>query len=269
MNTRVNVSDGVTYLTFEALEVYPWVKHTFSTRLGGVSSGEFSAMNLSLNRGDIESNVYENYHLFCRASGFEYESLVASTQEHGTEILRVYNKDRGHGIHRRPIHNGIDALITNEKGVTLVTYYADCVPLYFIDPKTRAIGLAHSGWRGTYEEIGAKTIKKMNDEFGSRWQDMICVIGPSIGGCCFEVSEDVADNFSSMIGMDGFIQSSGPGKYKIDLWSVNKQILLNSGVAQENIYISGLCTCCNSELFFSHRRTGGKRGTLAAMMSLV
>ena len=140
---------GVSFLTFPQLARFPWLNQAFSTRLGGVSPGEVSSMNLNFNRGDLDENVLENYRRFCRAAGFEFDSLVASAQDHHTEIRRVTAEQAGVGSWKPRDRQSVDGLITDEPGVTLVTYYADCVPLYFVDPVHRAIGLAHAGWRGT------------------------------------------------------------------------------------------------------------------------
>ena len=160
---RLNFKEGVGYLTFPALESYPFVRHAFSTRLGGVSKDEFFSMNLSFHRGDPDENVLENYRRICGAAGFPYEGLTASAQDHHTFIRRVGRQDRGVGIFRPRDLESVDGLVTDEPDVVLVTYYADCVPLYFLDPEKRVIGLAHGGWRGTAGRIGRKMVEKMKD----------------------------------------------------------------------------------------------------------
>ena len=158
----LNNADTVPYLTYNSLSEIKFINHAFSTRLGGVSEGEFTSMNLAFNRGDNPESVTENYKRICKSAGFDFDSLTASAQDHNTFVRAVTSADRGVGIYKPRDLQSVDALITNEKGVTLVTYYADCTPLFFVDTKNKAIGLAHAGWRGTVGRIGEKVVRKMN-----------------------------------------------------------------------------------------------------------
>ena len=158
---KLNNIGGTPYLTYNSLSAVPFINHAFSTRLGGVSGGEFSTMNLSFGRGDSDENVTENYRRICDSAGFEYESLTASAQDHHTVVRCVGRENRGVGIRKPRDMQSVDALVTNESGVTLVTYYADCTPLFFVDTKRRVIALAHAGWRGTAAKIGSEVIKTM------------------------------------------------------------------------------------------------------------
>ncbi|MFU0833129.1 MAG: Purine nucleoside phosphorylase [Oscillospiraceae bacterium] len=266
---KLNKRNGVTFLTFPTFEKMPFLTHAFSTRLGGVSLNEYSSLNLSFGRGDPDENVMENYRRICMAAGFDANSMVSSAQVHGTVVRRVGRENCGEGF-TKPKPDGVDGLMTNEPNVTLVTHYADCVPIYFADPVKKAIGLAHAGWRGTAARIGAEMVHKMAQEFGSRPQDLICVIGPSIGPCCFEVDTPVYEIFAQMkdlLPME-WIQADGGGKYHIDLWEANKRILKHSGIPEKNITISALCTKCHPKLLFSHRASGGKRGGLSAFLAI-
>ena len=155
---NLNINNNVPFLTFKELENISFVNHAFSTRLGGVSSGEFSTMNLALNRGDDENKVITNYKLFCHATGFEFDTLVASAQDHNTIVRKVTKNDCGIGITKPRDMDSVDALVTNENGVTLVTYYADCTPVFFIDKNKKVIALAHAGWRGTVNKICSNVI---------------------------------------------------------------------------------------------------------------
>ena len=266
---RKNFVKGVCFLTFPELSKYSFINHAFSTKIGGVSSDEFSSMNLSFGRGDSDENVIENYYKICDACEFDYNSLVASHQVHGTNVVSVSEKDCGKGIYKSKFADGVDGLITNKKGVTLVTYFADCVPLYFVDIKKKVIALSHAGWRGTVNLIGAKTVKKMSEDYGSNISDIICAIGPAIGSCCFEVNEDVKKEFEKLNLDDNLIiKNFNNGKYTIDLWTANKQILLNCGISEENIITADMCTACNKDILFSHRATNGKRGGMAAFLCL-
>ena len=260
----------VPFLTYNKLSEIPFIRHAFSTRLGGVSKGEFSSMNLSFGRGDADENVTENYKRLCKAAGFEYESLTASAQVHETVVRKVTAPDRGVGIYKPRDMHSVDALVTNDTGVTLVTYYADCTPVFFVDTVNRAIGLAHAGWRGTVGEISRKVVEMMHREFSTNPDDLICAIGPVIGKCCYEVSADCAAEFSKLFGNESPVITPGnkEGKYMVDLALANKLILMQAGVKEENITLSDLCTQCSSDLLWFHRATNGKRGTMAAFMCI-
>lgn len=264
-----NISGDILYLTFPELEKYKFIKHAFSTRLGGVSQNEFASMNLGFNRGDSRENVLENYRRMCAACDFDLNSLVASRQEHKTNIRKVSKPDCETGITKNCFENDADGLITNESGVTLVTYFADCVPLFFVDIKKKVIALSHAGWRGTVNLIAAKTLQKFQKEYSSNLNDIICAIGPSIGKCCYEVDEDVKNKFIELKLEAPLFAENASHKFMLDLWLANEAILLQSGIPAHNIIRANMCTACNSDLLFSHRVTNGKRGTLAAFLCLV
>ncbi len=270
-NALLNQQTSVPFLTFPSLSDIDYVRHGFSTRLGGVSKGCFEAMNLGYSRGDNHKDVDENYNRISQSIGFNRDDLVLSDQVHNTEIKLVTAEDKGKGIIKDRDYQGIDGLITNTVGVPLVTFYADCVPLYFVDKKNHAIGLSHSGWRGTVKRMGMVTLQAMERCFGTNPCDVIAVVGPSICKDCYEVSEDVAKAFCdefTELQLHDILQDNGNGKYQLNLWAANYHILLNAGMLEENIHISSVCTCCNSDLLFSHRASHGKRGTLAAFLML-
>lgn len=261
--------DALTYLTFNKWEQDEKMIHGFSTRYGGVSQGDLATLNLGFNRGDKEENVVENYRRISKALGVPFKSLVLSKQVHETQIARVNKEDCGNGIQTPNKWESMDGLYTNEKGVTLVTHYADCVPLFFYAPDYGMIGMAHAGWRGTVEEIGKKMVEIWFNKENIPLEAIQVVIGPSIGPCHFEVDADVADVFNAKFPNAAFIRyEHEKNKYRIDLWECNKQSLLGAGILEENITITGICTCCYDQIFFSHRKTGGKRGTLGAFMCL-
>ncbi|WP_310601652.1 peptidoglycan editing factor PgeF [Anaerosporobacter sp.] len=263
--------DGdVGYVTFPVLEEQSYIKHGFSTRLGGVSKEHLSSMNLSFSRGDEEENVRENYRRICKVLHVNPEDLVFSDQVHDTKIYVVKEEDGGKGYRYPRELEGFDGLITNCDNIPLVTYYADCVPLYFIDTKNKAIGLSHSGWRGTVNKMALHTVEAMTKEFGSNAEDIIAVIGPSICRDCYEVSEDVAVEFMRAYSKeiaDTLLEKKADGKYQLDLWLANKANCIEAGIKRENITNSNICTCCNHEIFFSHRASKGMRGNLAAFLA--
>lgn len=266
----LNNAHTVPYLTYNSFSEINFINHAFSTRLGGVSEGEFTSMNMAFNRGDNPESVTENYKRICKSAGFDFDSLTASAQDHNTFVRAVTSENKGVGIYKPRDLQSVDALITNEKGVTLVTYYADCTPLFFVDTKQKAIGLAHAGWRGTVGRIGEKVVKKMTELYGTNPADIVAAIGPAISVCCYEVDKPCADNFYALSDLDSsrFVFPKDNGKYMIDLLETNKQILIAAGVKNENITVSDVCTNCNSELLWSHRATKGKRGTMSAFMCI-
>lgn len=261
---------GFPMLVYPLLEQTGMVKHCFTTRQGGVSEGIFESLNLSFTRGDKKEAVEENFRRVAKALGTEYENFVFTDQTHTTNIKRVGKEDAGKGLTRERGYTDIDGLITNEPGIVLSTFYADCVPLYFIDPVHRAIGLSHSGWRGTVRRMGRVTIEAMKAEFGTRPEDVICAIGPSICQSCYEVSEDVAVEFKQEFPgkEEEILMDKGNGKYQLDLWRANELILLEAGVKPEHLAVTNICTCCNDKLLFSHRASQGKRGNLGAFLSI-
>lgn len=268
-NLNILKSGGLCYITFPSLSV-DGVKHAFSTRLGGKSEGIFSSMNLSFSRGDDPQNVLENYRIICKAINVDYKKCVLSKQTHTTNIRIVTLDDIGKGIVKERDFDDVDGLITDIPGVTLVTQYADCVGLLFYDPVKKVIAASHAGWRGTVGEIGRKTVETMQSHFGSDPKNILAAIAPSIGPCCFEVDSPVYDEFIKLknIDLNRIIKGKPNGKYNIDLWECNRQILINAGVDPENISVTDLCTKCHPDVFFSHRATKGKRGNLAALICL-
>ncbi len=268
---RLVEKNGVSYFVFENLENTGLVRHGFSTRLGGVSEGFLGSMNLSFTRGDDPEKVRENFRRMGAAIGFETKDLVLSDQTHTTNVRLVTEEDRGKGFDRERDYTDVDGLITDTPGLMLVTIYADCVPLYFVDPVHKAIGLSHSGWKGTVHRMGKVTLERMKEAFGTRPEDVQAAIGPSICQDCYEVSEDVAQAF-----MDEFADSMDEqlvygkdnGKYQLNLWRANERVLLEAGILPEHLNITNVCTCCNSDLMFSHRASHGQRGNLAAFLGL-
>ncbi|MEE1342214.1 MAG: peptidoglycan editing factor PgeF [Lachnospiraceae bacterium] len=268
-DTKINEANGVVYLTFPILEQFG-VKHGFSTRLGGVSEGMFSSMNLSFQRGDDRDKVEENYKRICNVLNMNHKNVVLSNQVHDTKIKLVTKEDAGKGMIKESDIIGIDGLITKEKDIPLVTFYADCVPLFFYDPVKEVIAAAHSGWRGTKEKIGKKVVETMEEEFGCKKEDVVAVIGPSICQDCYEVSEDVVLEFQEVFKEETslFVKAKENRKYNLDLWKVNSMILKEAGILEKHMSLPNLCTCCNPKLLFSHRASKGKRGNLAGFISL-
>lgn len=258
------------YLTIPAFDAASLVKHCFTTRRGGVSKDIYNSLNTSLIKADIRENVIKNLDIVCSAIGIDYRKLVFSDQVHGDEIRVVTQADIGKGINQESDIRGVDALITNVPGVPMITFYADCVPVFILDPVNKAVGLAHSGWKGTTLKIAAKTIKKMSEAFGTKPEDCLVGIGPSIEMNCFEIKEDAARLFKEGFeNWELFMRKKDEEHYVADLWKAVTLTLMEIGVQAKNITVSGLCTCCNEDLFFSHRRDKGRTGSLSAIIELI
>lgn len=268
---EIREKNGVTYLAFPALDATGLVSHAFSTRHGGVSEGVFSTMNFSFTRNDDPEHVLENYRRMAAVLGIDVEKMVLSYQTHTTNVRKVTEEDAGKGIVKERKYQDVDGLITNIPGITLVTVYADCVPLYFVDPVHKAIGLSHSGWRGTVHRMGKATLEAMNREYGTNPADVIACIGPSICQDCFEVGPEVAaefaDGFAEQYHKDLFYQKPD-GKYQVDLWRANEIVLQEAGIPENQIHTTDICTRCNPTHLFSHRIMGTERGNLAAFLAL-
>jgi len=250
-----NEKNGIVYFTFDNLEATGLVRHGISSRIGGVSAGHFAAMNLGLQTGDDINNVKENYRLFCEALSCRPENIVMTDQHHTTNIHNVVDK--------RPFSH-IDGLVTDMAGAVLVTYYADCVPLLLCDPVKRVVANCHAGWRGTAHNMAGKTVGKMVDDYDCNPRDILAGIGPSISQKNFEVGAEVVEEFIRLLPFcTEFIHNN-----HIDLWGVNRQNFIAAGIPDGNIETVGLCTFDDEVHFFSHRRSGVRRGSLAAFIEL-
>lgn len=268
---REITSAGVTYLAFPALLESGMVRHGFSTRMGGVSEGPYATMNFSFTRGDDPEAVRENYRRMAEALRVDMEKMVLTWQTHTTNVRVVSEEDLGKGIIKERDYRDVDGLVTDMPDVTLVTFFADCVPLYFLDKKNRAIGLSHSGWRGTVKRMGEKTLETMAEAFGTRPEDVTACIGPSICMDCYEVGGEVIEEFAAEFPEavhDRLFYKKENGKYMLNLWEANRIVLTDAGIREENLSVTDICTHCNPELLFSHRRSPEKRGNLCAFLCL-
>ena len=267
---NIHKTGEVLYLTVPKLEASGAAIHAFSTRLGGVSGGDCAKMNFSFSLDKSKADVLENFKIFTSAFGGDFNKIVLSKQTHTKNVKIVTEDDIGKGVTKELDYTDVDGLITNIKGAVLVTQYADCTPLAFLDPKKRVVATSHAGWRGTVADIGGETVKLMAERFGSNPKDIICGIGPNIGKCCYEVDDPVISEINklSLIDKSACFTDKGNGKYMLDLRETNRQLLVNAGILPENIDVADLCTCCHSDIFHSHRASLGKRGTLALMIAL-
>ncbi|MGQ9557412.1 MAG: peptidoglycan editing factor PgeF [Desulfurispora sp.] len=263
---------GITVLTFDLLHSSGVAAHCFTTRRGGVSSGPCSSLNMALHVGDREQDVLENRRRACALLGASLDDLVAGQQVHGAGVAVVGEAQRGAGA--RQYSSALpdtDALVTDRPGLVLASFYADCVPVYLLDPRRRAAGLAHAGWQGTRQKIAARAVQAMQSALGCRPADILAVIGPSIGPCCYTVGEDVHRHFTAAFPgqMQSLARPAETGKWHLDLWQANRQVLEEAGLKADNIYTARLCTSCREDLFFSYRRQRGQCGRMAALLRLL
>lgn len=270
MTVTVALKGDLSFYTFPHFEATGLVEHGFTTRPGGVSAGAHASLNMAFHVGDDAVNVSTNRLLACRALGINPEHLVAGKQTHGDRVEAVGSRDRGRGaVCYEDALPDTDALVTGEPGVPLSSYYADCVPVFLLDPEKKVIALAHAGWKGTVLKIGKRTVEKMSRVFGTRPQHCLAGIGPSIGPCCYEVDRRVIDPLrEGFYGWEGMATPASPGKWRLNLWDANRQALLEAGLKKEHIVTAALCTSCRNELFFSYRAQGGVAGRMASLMML-
>jgi YfiH family protein len=256
------------FIGIPALYAFPDLTHGFTTRFGGVSTGDYATLNLNFNRPDPESNVKKNYDILSDELGVPLNNMVLSHQVHDKKILEVRKEHKGMGIIRERSYNSIDGLVTQETRLMLVTYYADCVPIYFYDPVNKVIGLSHSGWRGTLLNIGGETLRVMKESYGCSPENVFVAFGPHIKTCCFEVDQDVADVFLSTYAWAENYITKRADKWIIDLEGIIIQNLIKQGVSEEKVSGCRICTKCNSDVFFSHRGSQNQTGTGAAFLMI-
>ncbi len=263
--------DGVPYWQSPILIKSGLVQHGFSTRKGGISTGAYASMNLSVTRMENLEEVQRNYEIALHALGINKGDTVLVDGVHGVDIKRVDARHKGDGLVRPYTSDEatFDGMVTDTPGIALITIHADCTPLFVLDPKKKAIGMCHAGWRGTVDGMGFQMIAAMRKEFGSDPEDLLCMIGPHIGACCFEVHEDVAQHFSDVFtGFGGVQKAETPEKYTVDLTLAMAYQLYSGGIVPRNVNIAHLCTCCNQTMFHSYRRDGLTCGAMASFLQL-
>lgn len=262
-------SGRVPFITFKNLDK-AGVVHGFSTRLGGVSDSFLSSMNLSFSRGDDPENVRENYRRISSAVGFNPDELVFTDQQHHDRVLCVGSDNAGSGYLRNPDFTDVDGILTDEKGVVLAAFFADCCGVLLYDPVRKCCGAVHSGWRGAAKKISGKAVKLMESAYQSDPEEILAAIVPCICRSCYEVGEEVREAFLDSFGsrVCDLFDPSVPGHYMLDLKLAVKMALMEAGVSEHNICTADICTKENSRLLYSHRASGGRRGNLAAFITL-
>lgn len=257
--------NGVTYMTASTIRV----RHAFSTRLGGVSTGYLASLNLGSNRGDVPENVFRNYDLLGEAVGIDIHRMAFTKQVHGAEVRVAGEAD----IHEfgTDVPYEADGLVTNVPGLALICFTADCVPVLLCDDVHGVIGAVHCGWRSSVADILGVAVEKMYD-LGAQPEQLCAAIGPAIGKCCFEVGGEVVEAAERYLGGDTaglYVPETGrEGKYLLDLRGANARRLQQLGVREENIAVSDECTVCAHDRYWSHRYTRGQRGSQGALIVL-
>lgn len=245
----------------DVLSQFENLVHGFTTRKGGVSRGAYESLSMSPRRGDDIECVHRNEEILCSALFLDVQKLTSTRQEH-TDRVEIIDENRiGIGV-KTPWEYGVDACITTLKNVPLLCYSADCVPILIYADDIGAIGAIHAGWRGSESAIAYKTVQKIIS-LGANAKNIYAAIGPCIGQCCYEVDGDVALRFD-----EKYYIKKPLSKYMLDLGRVNYDLIKECGVNEENISLSGICTKCNNDLFFSHRGQNGKSGTLGGIICM-
>ena len=257
--------NGVITLKCCAFEEITALRHGFSTRIGGVSEGYLASMSFSYQK-ESEANVDENFRRFCLANGLPFESMVLTQQTHTTFVEQVGYELKNKGRYRQ--WKDVDGLVSKVPGLGLVCFVADCVPLLLVDPLAGVVAAVHSGWRGTVGRIGREAVRKMVAS-GAQTENILAAVGPSIGPCCFEVGPEVQAAFSKEFGENlPVVPSVQTGHTMMDLWEANRLVLKDVGLLEHHIFLSKICTSCNNKTYYSHRYTGGRRGSLIAAIAL-
>ena len=253
-------SDGLSYYQFDSFRDSD-VVHGIFTREGGISDGPYKSLNVSVSTGDEPERVRSNVERVVRAAQRDPATLADLWQVHSADVVTVLEPNG-----RRDCQAKADAMITDRASVTLVLRFADCVPILLWAPRQRAVGLVHAGWRGSLNRIAATAVRAMGEQFKARPQDIRAGIGPSIGPECYEVGPDVVGQVAEAFRPSGDVLGPVNGRQHLDLWALNRRVLLEAGV--ESIEVSGICTACNTNRFFSHRAEGRVTGRFGALIAL-
>ncbi|WP_243120400.1 peptidoglycan editing factor PgeF [Pelotomaculum sp. FP] len=262
--------NNMQFFVFRHFEATGLVVHGFTTRNGGVGSDPYGSLNTAFHVGDDPENVRANRLNACKALAINPGALVAGKQVHGDNVAVVDGKDMGKGalsyVDALP---DTDALVTGTREAPLSSYYADCVPIFLLDPVRKVVALAHAGWKGTVLKIGKKTVNRMRQAFGTDPAKCLAGIGPSIGPCCYEVDDRVIVPLRQEFPcFSDFIEARSPGRWRLNLWEANRRTLLEAGLLPANIETASICTCCHPETFFSYRAQNGTTGRMAALLML-
>ena len=244
--------------------------HGFSTRLGGVSPAPWDSLNLGANRGDAPERVAENFRRFCSAAGADPAALVKNHQVHGDLVRPVTRRDVMSSSAEPGVYEA-DGLITDEPGLCLTIFSADCIPVLLLDPVRRCAAAVHAGWRGTALGIAARAALRMREDYGCRPEHIRAAIGPGISPCCFLTRDDVPGALRDGLGSQAetCIRPAEDGRWHVDLKGANALWLRRAGLSPEHIALCPDCTACRTDRFWSHRVMGERRGGMAAIIQLL
>ena len=257
---------GVRFFTIPSFVQAGGIRCGFSTRIGGVSLPPYDTLNFSRKREQNEENFQENMRRFSVAVGFDYRKAVSNHYAHGPVLYRAQTKDAGCGIVRENVGDACDGLFTDTDKLPILSFHADCVPLFFYDPVRRAAAVCHAGWRGTSQHMAANAVEAMKS-LGCKAENILAAVGPCIGVKHYEVGHEVAEVFMREYGAHALQQRDGC--FFVNLEAACSLDMLHSGIVQEHITLSGLCTYEHEDLFYSHRRDNGRTGAMAAILELI
>jgi polyphenol oxidase len=248
-------------------DIHPRVIAGLTTRKSGYSEAPFDTLNMGLHVSDEKDAVIRNRQELAQELNIRLEKWIIGEQVHGTEVKNVDHKSAGAGAHSMSTAiAGVDGLITNKKNLVLGAFFADCVPLYFYDPTTNWIGIAHAGWKGTVNGMGVKMIEALRKN-GCQFEDLEVIIGPSISKAHYEVDQKVVDYIPQQYKNECVIDHQN-GKYQLNLKALHRRMMIDTGIPAENIQVSGACTYEEDELYYSHRRDRGKTGRMLGFIAL-
>ncbi|MBB6636319.1 peptidoglycan editing factor PgeF [Cohnella thailandensis] len=273
-----NAQASAGLLRLETWEKFEGLTAGFSTRNGGVSAPPRHTLNTALHVGDAPADVVANRRRVAEELGWDFEAWTCAEQVHGSRVHAVTSADAGRGrLDRESAIPDADALIANEPGILLVMYFADCVPLYFFDPDTNAIGLAHAGWKGTVANVAAATVDEMRKRYGTKPERLLGAVGPSIGACCYEVDEAVLKHVGPLAAeLDAHLQEDAQplvtnakeGRAQLNLKEFNRHLMIKAGILPSRIEMTTWCTGCRTDLFFSHRQENGATGRMMSWLGM-
>ncbi|KQC10505.1 MAG: hypothetical protein APR62_11980 [Smithella sp. SDB] len=263
---KLNKKHSIQYFESSLLSECDFLTHAFCTRLGGVSEDDYASLNISFKEGDLEGKVLQNWHRLAMAFSIPLEQFLTLNQVHGDDIFVI--KPYGDYYSSRE-HLNYDAIITNRTNLAICIKTADCVPIFLVDRIKKIIAVVHAGWRSTALGITAKVIRLLIDKYHCLPCDILAVIGPAIGKCCFDLDAAAADDFCKQKNHEAFVfPGKRQNKYAIDLAEANRRQIMNCGISESNIDVSDFCTSCRQDLFFSHRGSGGITGRQVNFMMI-
>lgn len=251
-------------------EQFPGLVAGFTIRTGGASGQPYDSFNLGLHVGDEPEQVVANRRQLAAALHMPFDAWTCADQVHGSQVCQVMAGGAGKES-LQDVIAATDGLYTTEPNILLTSFYADCVPLYFLAPDTGAIGLAHAGWKGTVQRIAEEMVQAITERTKTRPEQLLVALGPSIGGCCYEVDERIMEQVRTSVKEweSAVTPAQKDGNYMLDLRKLNRLVLLEAGIEESHILMTDWCTSCRTDLFFSHRKEAKEKGSTGRMASYI